>query len=428
MWKHLLLFLIGIILSVGADAQNYSDNVTLVSIDGDVVTLNSTASAQKKKEAEEQALRSAFNALFHSGIDGLKSGVSLISGETKDYDYRFFQENRYLNYLTTRPKTEKTEKIRGNTIAHVRISVNLKTLKSELERNKLTLNPGWSDAKVVNATASLNPTIVVVPDVNATTGYSFESMRAIAESSDMVRYTIDRVAEEFQKRGYKTRDFISQLQNSKNSSMLRDGAQTDNATMFVQQLPGDIVVTVDVDMITDASGKSEVTLNLRAVEKQTAGRLATKAFASGYYHTRDSMRLSDYAVKKITADFFSQLSSSFEDMIKKGREVNMELNLSEAVSDWDFDSDSPASGEFFKDALDEWLRANAYQSNYDMSQSTDKYISIRINVPLWDAEKNRSYTLSNFGGDFRKFLRTQLGDEYKPKVTSMGQKILVIVE
>jgi len=53
MWKHLLLFLIGIILSVGADAQNYSDNVTLVSIDGDVVTLNSTASAQKKKEAEE---------------------------------------------------------------------------------------------------------------------------------------------------------------------------------------------------------------------------------------------------------------------------------------------------------------------------------------------------------------------------------------
>lgn len=25
MWKHLLLFLIGIILSVGADAQNYSD-------------------------------------------------------------------------------------------------------------------------------------------------------------------------------------------------------------------------------------------------------------------------------------------------------------------------------------------------------------------------------------------------------------------
>ncbi len=198
--------------------------------------------------------------------------------------------------------------------------------------------------------------------------------------------------------------------------------------MFVQQLPGDIVVTVDVDMITDASGKSEVTLNLRAVEKQTAGRLATKAFASGYYHTRDSMMLSDYAVKKITADFFSQLSSSFEDMIKKGREVNMELNLSEAVSDWDFDSDSPASGEFFKDALDEWLRANAYQSNYDMSQSTDKYISIRINVPLWDAEKNRSYTLSNFGGDFRKFLRTQLGDEYKPKVTSMGQKILVIVE
>ena len=54
MWKHLLLFLIGIILSVGADAQNYSDNVTLVSIDGDVVTLNSTASAQKRKKPKSR--------------------------------------------------------------------------------------------------------------------------------------------------------------------------------------------------------------------------------------------------------------------------------------------------------------------------------------------------------------------------------------
>ena len=138
----------------------------------------------------------------------------------------------------------------------MRISVNLKTLKSELERNKLTLNPGWSDAKAVNATASLNPTIVVVPNVNATT---------------------------------------------------LDG--------IVRQHHG-------VARVVVAAGKG----------------LGGKPSGCLFLHCAE------------------------------------------------------------------------------------------INVPLWDAEKNRSYTLSNFGGDFRKFLRTQLGDEYKPKVTSMGQKILVIVE
>ncbi|MCM1066107.1 MAG: DUF6175 family protein [Muribaculaceae bacterium] len=427
MKKHILMLLLGLLVCGTAVAQNFSDNVSLSSQDGDIVAIMANASAQKKKDAEDLAIQSAFNALMHSGIEGLNSAQPMLTEKSRDYDYRFFHDKRYLHYLSGQPKTTKTEKVRGNTLAHVMVYINLKGLKAELERNKLPLSPAWSDAKAVKATASLNPTIVVVPATTAETGYSFEAMRNIIEKDPAQRYAIDRVAEEFQKNGYKTRDFVTQLQNGKTADFLRSGTQTDDATMLVQQLPGDIVVTVNCIVETLYGGTSVAEVEVKAVEKQTAGRLATKTFSSGQYHTRDHNRLADYAIKTISGDFFAQLQNSFDDMVRKGREVNIEFALAESV-DWDFDSDAPASGNFFKDALEDWIRDNAFQGNYSMNSSTDKYIAVMVNVPLWDQEKNRSFTLSNFGGKLRKFLKSELGDEYKPKITSMGQKMLITIE
>ena len=427
MKKHLIVFLIGLILCIPADAQNFSDNVSLESQEGDVVAIKASATHEKKKEAEILAMKSAFNALLHSGVEGLHNGQPMIVGDCKQYDYRFFHENRYIQYMSQEPRKLNNDKIKGNNLTTVVVYINTKGLKAELLRNKLPLSPAWADAKAVNATASLNPTIVVVPNTTAETGYSFEAMRTIIENDPVQRYAIDRVAEEFQKNGFKTRDFVTQLQNAKTSNFLREGTQTDDASMLVSQLPGDIVVTVDCVVETLNSGTSAAMLNISAVEKQTAGRLATKTFESGQYHTTEHNRLADYAVKKISKDFFSQLQDSFDAMVKKGREVSMELALAENV-DWDFDSDAPASGEFFKDALEEWLRENSFQSNYSMNSSTDKYIALSVNVPLWDQEKNRSFTLSNFGSNFRKFLKSHLGEDYKPKIASMGQKMLITIE
>jgi len=392
-----------------------------------VVAIKASATHEKKKEAEILAMKSAFNALLHSGVEGLHNGQPMIVGDCKQYDYRFFHENRYIQYMSQEPRKLNNDKIKGNNLTTVVVYINTKGLKAELLRNKLPLSPAWADAKAVNATASLNPTIVVVPNTTAETGYSFEAMRTIIENDPVQRYAIDRVAEEFQKNGFKTRDFVTQLQNAKTSNFLREGTQTDDASMLVSQLPGDIVVTVDCVVETLNSGTSAAMLNISAVEKQTAGRLATKTFESGQYHTTEHNRLADYAVKKISKDFFSQLQDSFDAMVKKGREVSMELALAENV-DWDFDSDAPASGEFFKDALEEWLRENSFQSNYSMNSSTDKYIALSVNVPLWDQEKNRSFTLSNFGSNFRKFLKSHLGEDYKPKIASMGQKMLITIE
>ena len=426
--KHCWMFLLGIILCTHVCAQNYSDDVTLVQQDDNTVVVLATAVSEKKKDAAVLATKSAFHSLFHSGIQGVKNGVPMIAVERPDYDYRFFSESRYINYIGGEVQTVNDEKIAGKYRVTVKMSIKLTSLCSDLERNKMALSPGWSNPTAAKATASLNPTIVIVPYVTAADGYSFESMRRKVESSRLERFVIDRLSGEFQNHGYKTRDFVSQLQNSKNSAILRMDAQTDDATMLVQMLPGDIVVTAEVMVTTDANRNSECTLNLRAVEKQTSGNLATVPFSSGKYMTTDSTQLANHAIKKISNEFFKQLQTSFEDMIKKGREVFVEINLSQSVSDWDFDQDSPVTGDFFKDTLDEWLREHSYQGVYDMSNNTDKYINIRLNIPLWNHERGRSYTLSNFGSDLRKFFKAQLGEDYKPSVTAMGQKLTIIIE
>lgn len=422
------MFIIGIILCAPLCAQNFSNEVSMVRQDETTVTLRATATADKKKDASLLAAQSAFYTLLYAGVPELKNGVPMMLEEKKDYNYRFFNESRYISYINGEVQNVDDEKIGGKYRVTVQLTIALRSLKNELERNKFALSPGWSDAKAVNATAALNPTIVVVPYVKGEDN-GFEAMRREVENRPVVKYVIGQLTNEFGKNGYKTRDFITQLQNSKTSAILREGSQSDAVTKIVEMLPGDIVVTVDVNVLTDDQRQSECVLDLKIVEKQTMGDLGHVSFASGGYMTTDTLRLAGHALGKMTKEFFTRLHDSFENMVKTGREVFLEMRLSETVTDWDFDQESPEGNQdLFRDALDEWLRSHAYQSIYDMSLSTDKYIQATVNVPLWNQEKNRSYTLSNFGSELRAFFKEQFGGLYKASVTAMGQKLVVTIE
>ena len=421
-WALLIALLCGLTLQ----AQNYSADVSLVQQDAQSVTVRATAVAAKKKEAADLAVRSAFHALLHTGIEGVRNGMPMVAVERNDYDYRFFTELRYLNYIRGEAEDVADSKIGGQRRVTVQLTILSKSLLADLEHNEMVVSPGWVDTKKASATAALNPTIVVVPLVEG--GGDFEDMRTLVENSPVVEYAVNKLAAEFSRRGYKTRDFLTQLQNSKNTSLLRQGTQTDLATMMVQNLPGDIVVTVDVEVTTDDRKRSECSLNVKAVEQQTEGGLASATFLSGQYMTTDSLRLADYAVKKVRDDFFADLKKAFEAMVAKGREVYVDMTLAQSVMDWDFDQQAPYGEDYFKDALDEWLNEHAQQSVYDMGNSTDKYIHIRLNVPLWDMERNRSYKLSNFNSDLKKFLRAQFGEDYEVSVTAMGQRLEVRIE
>ena len=107
------VLLITLWYSLSLQAQNYSADVSLVQQDGQSVTLRATAIADKKKEAADLAARSAFHALLHTGIEGVRNGMPMIAVERNDYDYRFFTELRYLNYIRGEVEDVSDSKIGG---------------------------------------------------------------------------------------------------------------------------------------------------------------------------------------------------------------------------------------------------------------------------------------------------------------------------
>lgn len=428
--KHLLITFVGALMCfTNALAQTLSTDATLVAKDGNVITLRASATADKKKDAALLATKSAFNTLFHSGIEGVKDGSPLIAVERNDYDYRFFSESRYINYIAKEVKTVDDCKVGKKIKVTVQVAINLKPLIADLQHNNMAISPSWGESGKKKSTAALNPTIVIVPTIKTCEGSDFDAMQKSVENNIAKKYALDKITGEFTRRGYKTRNFVSMLQNSKKDELLRTKSQSDVNTQIVQQLPGDIVITVGADVTTDDQNQVECQLSITAVENQTNGNLAAATFPSGkYYKGVGEAELVDYALKKIKSDFFDQIRTSFEAMVTNGREVYVDMTLSNAIDDWDFEQDSPETGDNFKDALDEWLRNNAQGGVYDMSNNTDKFIHVTLNVPIWNHERNRSYTLSNFASDIKKFFKAQLGDSYKASVTAQGQKLEIIIE
>ena len=234
--KKIICFLLGLMLCPNLFAQVYSNDAELVSEENGNVTLRSSGTADKKKEATALAIKSAFNTLFHSGVAGLKGGTPMIAVPRKDYDYRFFSESRYINYLTDEPKEVDDMKVTKKKKVVVTVIINTKSLIADLQHNSIAVSPTWVDGKKqVKATAALNPTIVIVPEVNSSNGTDFEAMRKAAENNEALKYALTRVTAEFAKHGYKTRNFITQLQNSKRDEMMRMGSKSDLKTKIVQQ-------------------------------------------------------------------------------------------------------------------------------------------------------------------------------------------------
>lgn len=380
------------------------------------------------KEAEDNAIRATISTLLNDGVPDLNNGQPMLSSPDNGYEGRLASTKRYLMFLSGKPL--KTDEFKYNGVRKLtyEVPLNISSLKADLEKHELSLNHAWVDKKkeLAPSRASIRPVIVVIPETNNAEN-GFDDLRSVMEESPAFKTGINKLNSLFGDNGFVTRDFRTALENSKTDDLLREGAQTDVRTMVVQQMPGDIVVKMDIDL----KKKGETTganITIRAVERQTEAVLSSESFTSGFYHVSDPVVIVDKALDKVAPDFFTKLDDSFNRMVAEGRSMNLDFNLSSSVSDWDFDLESPADGSEFKDDLYEWLRENSFKGICDMSLSTGKYIKATLNIPLWDNEKNRTYRVENFTSALKRFLKKKLGGEYNVNVTSLGQKLSIMIE
>lgn len=407
-------------------AQDYSSDVELIDQTGSQATFETGVAVAKAKEAEDLAVRSTFNALLTVGVEGLNNGMPMMATSDKAYLYRFFNSKRYEQMLVGKPVKLNSSKHNKMRVNAYQVTIDINKLLKDLNSNDIALNHAWAQPSKEKPNSSIRPVIIVIPESRGENS-DFITLKENMQKNPAIKAGVDKVTQSFSENNYETRDFITALENSQTDDLLRQGTQTDLRTMVVQQLPGDIVVKVDVD-VTTSGGVSQCVVNVRAVEKQSETILASQSFSSPKYRTTDNVALATYAVEQMKDDFFTQLQNAFDKMAKEGVKMNLDMTLSESVTDWDFDTESPVTGDEFKEELEEWLRENSFGGIYNMSQTTDKYIHATLNLPLWDYSKNRSYRTSNFTSALRKFLKQQLGDEYKINIASLGQKLSIIIE
>lgn len=417
------------VMALDAYAQGLSNEVELIDQSGSDVILKAVIAAPKaNKEAEDIAIRSAITTLLNNGVEGINNGNPMLTSPDNSYEGRLATSKRYLMMLSGKPVKKGEFKYNGMSKITYEIPLNIKALKNDLEKQELALHPAWADSKkeMPVVKSAIRPVIVVIPETNSAAN-SFEDMRDLLDENPAYKGGVNKLTKLFGDNGFTTRDFRTALENSKTDDLLREGAQTDARTMVVQNMPGDIVVKMDID-IKKRDNSNGANVAIRAVERQTEAVLASESFMSGFYHVSDPVVIVDKALDKVAPEFFTKLGEAFDRMAAEGRSMQLDFNLSESVSDWDFDLESPADGSDFKDELYEWLRDNSFKGICDMSLSTSKYIKGTLNIPLWDNEKNRSYRVENFTSALKRFLNKKLGGEYKVNVTALGQKLSIMIE
>lgn len=411
-------------------AHAFTGTVKFERKDGTGITLQASGMAAKAKDAREEAVKNAFKALFYEGIDGLNDGVPLLIEKNKSFDYRFF-DTQYTHFLTDTPISILEEKTQGQRHARMEVTINIEKLKKTATSGGCILSPQWKVADSDNTgeskiTSVAKPSIVVIPYMSETDA-DFEAMAECIKDNPVARSAVNAVSTHFSKMGYQTKDFVTLLQNSKTGDLTSSGAQTDVMTEVARQLPGDVVVTVKA--VIDSNGESsQCTLNLKAVERHTGHQLAIQDFTSGRYRSSDEEKLVTHTVDMMPADFFSQLDRAFKRRLEEGLAIVVEFQLSSSVSDWDFDSPIPSSGDDFKTWLGIWMRQHAQEGSYVRTAATDKYISNSIKIPLIGLSDGHSSGPDIFASKLKESVRKVLDDEYGVKITEMGQKLIVTIE
>lgn len=427
--KRLILTVFSTLMawSFAAMAQWPDGDVELVNQNGGEITVRSVYTAPKSGDAVEDATAAAFNVIMTRGIPGLHNGQPMLEGDSRSFLYRFFHEKIYLRYVSGKPAKESETKIQGMKQVSVRLTIRIDAVMKMAQGGGAVINPAWTGGKgETKATASLNPSVVVVPQLSGQS-QDFEAMKEALEEDATLAYAVNEISNIFAREGYKTRDVRTVLANAKTADFVNDGVQDDNRSMVLRSLPGDIVVFVDLKVTTNGN-RSNCMLAIDAVEKQTGVKIGGNAFNSGEFLTQNHNELVNYSMKKIRKDFFTDMQSAFQRMVAEGRRMVIEFSLGSGVFDWDFDTPTPNGDNDFIEALEDFLQDNSCGGVYEIGQSSDKFVGASINIPIWDAEKGRGYTMSNFASALKKFLRAEIGDSYKPTVTSMGQKIFVTIQ
>ena len=286
--------------------------------------------------------------------------------------------------------------------------------------------PGYSQESATRGTANnvRQPNVIVVPYAK-----EGQDVRQLIENNPLVSRAVSKVKEEFGNRGFTTKDFVTLLKASKRNDIISatTGAKSDPVKDVVLESKADISVEAKIFVNKHANGSSEVSLELQAAEAISGESFANASYTSDKFITQDSLKLAERALGKVNDDFFTQLQNGFNEMMEKGRNLNVRIELgpNSGIDPYT----EMKTGNDLETELQDWLSNNSYGGNYDIN-SSDMVIDISMKVPIYDQVSGKPYNVTKVRGPLISFLKGLLtSEEHEPKTkASSGQQIWIVIQ
>lgn len=245
------------------------------------------------------------------------------------------------------------------------------------------------------------PTVMVIPWAAAG-----EDLRTVLEQDVNRRIAVTTLKEAFDRRGYRTIDFVARLRAVADSRAFTTDSLSDVKSQIVQSSGAEVFVQAEVQLQTGSSGTA-ATVVMTAYETATGNSLASATGFSGRFYTDDVGKLVQRAVDRVSDGFLSTLTDRFGAMLEEGRSVVLEIRVGPSSL---LDLASPAGPDQARlsDVLEEWVSRNALDGSYHLQGATSKSLLFdEVKVPLRTPDGGSLFTPTRFAADLARFLASR---------------------
>lgn len=405
-------------------SQSYSNDVTLLNKNNTTVTVRTSGIHEKKKDAAEMAVKSAFYTYFFIGIPGLNNDKPLLKPEDetkyRDYFERFFELGRYRNFVRAAIPEGDPEKLRAKDFkATVRLTFQEELLRRDLELNKIAVKGAERTSMEETQEQIQLPTIMVVPYKEE--GRTFEQ---ILKNDYDKRMAVAKVQEGFNRKGVTTVDFEAKLNAAKRAMQYESNSAESFDKQLLRNSGSNVYVTVDIYKDIASTG-SRVALTLKGYETATGNVLASRQSSSNRFRTSAVDQLCVYAVNDILDDFLKDISTSFAHKIMKGNTVVLNVSIA-GTAVQDMETEVGPQSYPLADLLRLWVKKNAVGGKYHVQGSVAEAIIFdQIQIPNRD-ESGNALDVNDFAFNIWEYLRGELNIPCRKKVD--GNTIYIIIE
>ncbi|MBS6460213.1 MAG: hypothetical protein KH375_08720 [Alistipes sp.] len=402
--RSLFIAVVAILLYGNSEvsAQQYSTDAILVeNINGKVAKIDCSGVGDKKKTAEEMAVKSAIYTYLYNGIAGLNNDMPLLghhpSKEAEDYVNNLMNNGRYSIFVKSYvPKGEPTKNIAKLFQSHITLELYIESLyKDCLNCGVINLNPQNTNLQTTQEEIAI-PTIMVVPYCIGT-----ETYQGKIQSNPYIRMAISKVNTGFVKKGVETKDVEQMIRNAEQYQTTHMDIGINE--MILANSGADVSVSVDISQNSNQFGTA-VSLTLKAVDISTSNTYASVTKNAPRKHA--SVEVICSALAEVMIDeFLKQIEVGFAKKIAGGNAISISFTIdsqSSVTFDTEVSNFTPLS-----DAIFQWLRTNAKDGKYH-SQGRTKNVMMLDQIQI--ANKRADGTdmdINDFALELYRFLRSQ---------------------